>query len=96
LLYPYFSRPVIGLSVGVMLGGAAQFLVQLPYLLKEGFKPRPDTGFSHPAVREVMVLMVPAAFGASVYQINILITQILCMFSSEGKHVLAVVCRQVF
>jgi len=85
LLSPYFSRPVIGLSVGVILGGAAQFLVQLPYLWKEGFTPRPDMNLSHPAVKEVMVLMVPAAFGASVYQINILITQILCSFLPTGS-----------
>lgn len=54
--------PEFGLSVlvfGVILGAAAHFLVQLPVLLRLGWKFNFEIAFGHEAVKKVMTLMIP-------------------------------------
>lgn len=84
-LSPVFSPGVLGLALGVMLGGLAQLIIQFPFLGKEKFFPSVETNFSHPAVRQVLGLMVPAAIGASVYQIDVFITLILSSYLPRGS-----------
>ncbi|MEE8185335.1 MAG: murein biosynthesis integral membrane protein MurJ [Thermodesulfobacteriota bacterium] len=74
-LSAYFVDPIYALAVGVVLGGLLQFLLQLPYLKKFGFLPRPCIDLNDPAVRRVLYLMGPYALGVAVYQINIFVTQ---------------------
>ncbi len=64
---------VIGLSIGTMLGGAAQFLMQVPALLKVGFRFSPLLSFTNPGVRQVFRLMAPAILGTSAVQINVMV-----------------------
>ncbi|HEY0457694.1 MAG TPA: murein biosynthesis integral membrane protein MurJ [Pyrinomonadaceae bacterium] len=64
---------IIGMSIGTLLGGAAQFLMQIPSLLKVGFRFRPELSFADEGVRRVMRLMAPAILGTSAVQINVLV-----------------------
>jgi putative peptidoglycan lipid II flippase len=64
---------VIGLSVGTMLGGAAQFAMQVPSLLKVGFRFSPLLSFTDPGVVRVFRLMAPAILGTSAVQINVMV-----------------------
>lgn len=64
---------IIGMAIGTLLGGAAQFLMQVPSLLKVGFRFRPQISFTDEGVRRVMRLMTPAILGTSAVQINVLV-----------------------
>ncbi|MEO8574767.1 MAG: murein biosynthesis integral membrane protein MurJ, partial [Pyrinomonadaceae bacterium] len=64
---------IIGMSIGTLIGGAAQFLMQLPSLHKVGFRFLPILSFTDPGVKRVMRLMGPAILGTSAVQINVLV-----------------------
>ena len=64
---------MIGMAIGTLIGGAAQFLMQLPSLFRVGFRFTPQLSFSDAGVKKVMRLMAPAILGTSAVQINVLI-----------------------
>ncbi len=71
---PYFGlRPIIGMAIGTLMGGALQFLVQWPSLRAAGFRYRPMLSFSDPGVRQIMKLMGPAVVGTAAVQVNVLV-----------------------
>lgn len=72
-VWRYFENPAEALAVGVLVGGALQFLVQVPLLVRRGMTFRFGVSFRHPGVRSVGRLMVPAFFGYGVYQVNVLV-----------------------
>lgn len=76
---------VIGLAGGVLLGGALQLALQLPFLLKQGLRFRMPSGLWHPAMKKVGILMLPTIFGAAVYQINILVGTLLASLLPGGS-----------
>lgn len=82
---PLLQEPVISLGYGVLLGGMAQLLLQIPYLSRYGVSYTPDFHFRHPALRRLLLLMGPALFGAAVYQVNVLISTILASMLPEGS-----------
>ncbi|HKX16901.1 MAG TPA: murein biosynthesis integral membrane protein MurJ [bacterium] len=61
---------ILGVAISFLLGWAAQFLVQLPEARAVGFRWRPSIDVSHPAVREMGRLAVPAMLGLAVIEIN--------------------------
>jgi len=85
LLRNLFEDPVIALAVGVMAGGVLQLLMQFPVLVRVGVKIRPDFHFNHPGVRRIGMLMLPAVFGAAVYQLNIFIGTLLASYLPGGS-----------
>jgi len=64
-------EPIEAMSWGVVLGGLAQFLWQLPGVLRAGFPFRFRVDWSHPGLRTIMKLMVPAVLGGAAVQINV-------------------------
>jgi putative peptidoglycan lipid II flippase len=64
---------IIGMAIGTLIGGAAQFLMQIPSLLKVGFRFSPLLSFTDPGVKKVVALMTPAILGTSAVQINVMI-----------------------
>jgi putative peptidoglycan lipid II flippase len=83
-LSPVFPEPILGVAIGVVAGGAAQFAMQLPGLALRGmvFGWRFQPG--HPGVRRIGALMVPSLLGLSVTQINITVSTILASFFAGG------------
>ena len=71
-------------AIGVVVGGLAQFVMQLPSVRKRGllFQWRFDPG--HPGVRRIGWLIVPSLLGTSVTQINITVNTILASFFDGG------------
>ncbi len=85
----YFAAPssaCIFLGISVLAGGMIQVLVQLPALYTVGIKLFSfwGTNIWSPAVRATLRLMIPAAAGAGVYQLTILINTILASLVGEG------------
>ncbi|MDH4083221.1 MAG: murein biosynthesis integral membrane protein MurJ [Nitrospira sp.] len=83
-LAPHLQEPIIGVAIGVVAGGAAQFAMQLPSLklrgLLFGFRFEP----SHPGLRRIGTLMVPTLLGLSVTQINLTVSTVLASFFAGG------------
>lgn len=63
--------PIIGMAWGVVCGGALQLLWQLPEMKKLGFSFRFSIDWSHPGLRRILMLMVPAIIGSAATQINV-------------------------
>ena len=84
-LAPQLSQPEIGLAIGVFVGGLIQFLFQLPFLKRAGLLVRPRWGWNDPGVRRIRVLMLPAIFGVSVSQINLLFDTLIASFLMTGS-----------
>ncbi|MBM4271236.1 MAG: murein biosynthesis integral membrane protein MurJ [Deltaproteobacteria bacterium] len=85
LLRDYFAEPIISLAVGVMAGGVLQLVMQWPFLLKLGVRITPDFRARHPGIERIGRLMLPAVFGAAIYQINIFISTILASLLPSGS-----------
>ncbi len=64
---------IVGMAIGTLIGGAAQFVMQIPSLFKVGFRFVPALSFTDEGVRRVMKLMAPAILGTSAVQINVLV-----------------------
>jgi putative peptidoglycan lipid II flippase len=77
--------PIMAASLGVVLGGAAQVVIQFPFLKRHNMLVAPRFGFSDPGVVRVAKLMLPAVFGLAIYEINIIIARQLASFLSEGS-----------
>jgi putative peptidoglycan lipid II flippase len=70
-----------GMAVGVLVGGALQFLIQVPSMRHVGFHYQPLLSLRDERVRQVMRLIGPAILGVAALQINVLVNSI---FASEG------------
>ena len=86
-VWGYYVAPDLGLhrttgmAVGVLVGGALQFLIQVPSMRRVGFRYQPLLSFRDERVRQVMRLIAPAILGVAALQVNVLVNSI---FASEG------------
>jgi len=79
------DKTAMALAWGVFVAGVVQLLIQLPFLWKEGVLVKPKWGWRSPGVQKILTLMVPALFGVSVGQINLLLDTILASFLERGS-----------
>lgn len=84
-LAPYFDEPLIALAWGVAIAGAAQLLIQFPSLIKLGLMPVPKIKRGHAGIKKIIRLMIPAIFGSSVAQINLLLDTVIASFLVTGS-----------
>ena len=70
-----------GMAIGVLVGGALQFLIQVPSTRHVGFHYQPLLSFRDERVRQVIRLIGPAILGVAALQINVLVNSI---FASKG------------
>jgi len=84
-LSPQLAQPEYGLAWGVFFGGLIQLLFQLPFLKRAGLLVRPRWGWQHPGVVKIRKLMMPALFGVSVSQINLLFDTLIASFLVTGS-----------
>jgi putative peptidoglycan lipid II flippase len=84
-LAPRFDEPINGLAVGVFIAGIVQLAFQLPFLGRLGLVPMPRWGWAHEGVRRIMRLMLPAIFGSSVAQINLIVDRVIASFLATGS-----------
>jgi putative peptidoglycan lipid II flippase len=87
ILCPLFGASpetqIYGWTAGVLLGGLAQWLVQVPAAREEGFRFR--WRLWHPGLSEIGALMAPALAGFSFTQIHLLVNTILASLLPEGS-----------
>lgn len=82
---PKMSEPVVALAWGVFVAGAVQLAFQFPALWRMGLLPRLHWGFADEGVKRIMKLMVPALFGVSITQLNLLLDTLLASFLTSGS-----------
>ncbi len=80
-----FHPSIVALAIGVVIGGILQLAMQFPFLLRMDVKLRPDFHFNHPGLKRIAALMIPASFGAAIYQINIFVGTILASLLPTGS-----------
>lgn len=76
---------VLILSFSVVAGGIVQVLVQIPALHKAGLKLRINLRFLSPPVKELIRLMTPALFGATIYQISQFVNTLFASLLNSGS-----------
>lgn len=82
---PFMNPPVLALAWGVLIAGVVQFVFQLPWLKSMDLLVRPRWGWQDEGVRRILKLMLPALFGVSVAQINLLLGTVLASFLEDGS-----------
>ena len=81
----YFAEPAMALAWGVLMAGAVQMVFQMPFLQRIQMLPRPRWAWEDPGVQKIITLMIPALFGVSISQINLLLDTILASFLPTGS-----------
>ena len=84
-LSPLFDPPILAMAWGVFMAGAVQLAFQLPFLARIKLLPRPQSGWRDEGVQRILKLMLPALFGVSVAQINLLLDTVLASFLQQGS-----------
>lgn len=84
-LAPQMDEPIIALAWGVFVAGIVQLLFQFPFLAKLKLLPRPRLGRKNDGVGRIKTLMLPAIFGSSVAQINLLLDTLIASFLVTGS-----------
>jgi putative peptidoglycan lipid II flippase len=97
---PLFTRlglqPIMALSMGMLLGGVAQVVTQVPALRKEGYRHQWTLDPSDTGLREVLILMGPGSLGVAAAQINILVSTILATDITGGASSLGFAFRFMY
>ena len=73
------------LAWAVVIGGAAQFFFQLPFMGKLRILPLLSIPWRVEGVGRCLALMGPAALGGAIFQINVLVDRWLASFLAEGS-----------
>lgn len=82
---PFTQSPAHALAWGVFLGGLIQFIFQIPFLYKAGMLVKPKWAWQSEGVRKIRKLIIPALFGVSVTQINLLLDTLIASFLVTGS-----------
>ena len=82
---PLLDEPIIGIGIGVLLGGIAQIILQVPSLRKVGQSIKPRNFFNDENIQRLLKLLGPSLLGVAVYQINIIVLRNLASFMPSGQ-----------
>ncbi|WP_171407311.1 murein biosynthesis integral membrane protein MurJ [Acinetobacter sp. B51(2017)] len=84
-LTPYMATPIMALGWAVIVAGFLQLALQIPELWRKKLLIPPKVDFKHEGVERILKLMLPALFGVSVTQINLLLNSIWASFMQDGS-----------
>lgn len=82
---PMMAEPILALAWGVFAAGVVQLMFQIPALIRVGLMPRLRWGWADEGVRRIIKLMLPAIFGVSVVQVNLLFDTLMASFLTSGS-----------
>ena len=85
-LFSFYKYSIsLGLALGVVVGGILQCLFHVPFLIKEGYRFKVSFSTSNPYVKQTFRYMLPGLFSAGIYQINIVISNLMATTLYEGS-----------
>ncbi|MDD2233719.1 MAG: murein biosynthesis integral membrane protein MurJ [Desulfitobacteriaceae bacterium] len=76
---------IAGFAVGVVVGAAANFLVQIPALQKVGFRYQLSINWRHPSVQRIASLALPIILCFALNQVQVMVNANLGSSLSEGS-----------
>ena len=76
--------PIMAIALGAMLGGLGQVALQVPTLLREGYRYRPQLNPADPGLRQILRLIGPGILAGAAVQINLLVNTILATGEGTG------------
>jgi putative peptidoglycan lipid II flippase len=85
VLHRHVEPPILSLVIGVLAGGIAQVLVQLPDLRRVGLLVGPSRELSHPALPRIARLILPSVFGLAAVQVTVFVNTLLASLLPAGS-----------
>ena len=79
------SPPIMALAVGVLVGGLAQLIVQIPDLRRCDALVSPSREWNHAALGRIAHLLLPAVFGLAAVQVSVFVNTLLASFLPAGS-----------
>ncbi len=79
------ARAMMGMAYGTLFGGLVQWLIQMPSLLRKGFKFQKQGKIFDESLLEVLKLTGPAIIGGAAVQINVLINTNFASYLESGS-----------
>lgn len=76
------GEQIFGVAFAVLVAGVLQMSIQMPALMKRGYRPGFTWDPSDARVRRVLQLMGPTALGQSVTQVNVMINTLLARWAA--------------
>jgi putative peptidoglycan lipid II flippase len=84
-LDPSFGpKAMVGMSIGTLIGGASQLLIQVPSLRAVGYRYEPILDWRDPDFRRVVSLVAPSVLGVAAVQINVFVDNWFASFFGNG------------
>ncbi len=77
-------RAMIGMSIGTLIGGAAQLFIQVPSLFRQGYRYEPVWGWTDPEFRHMLGLLGPSVIAVAAVQINVFVNTWFASFFGDG------------
>ncbi|MGD0651844.1 MAG: murein biosynthesis integral membrane protein MurJ [Verrucomicrobiia bacterium] len=78
------GRAMVGMSIGTLIGGAAQWLIQVPSLRQVGYHYQPILDWRDQGFRHVLRLLGPSVIGVAAVQINVFVDNWFASFFGNG------------
>lgn len=72
------------LAIGSLLGMASQFLFQVPFAIKKGFKFKPTIDLKDEYLRKMLWMVMPVFIGVAVTQVNTMVDRSLASGLGDG------------
>lgn len=72
------------MAIGTLIGIASQFLFQLPFAIKSGYKYKPYINLKDEYIRKMIALILPVFIGVGVNQINAIVDKSLASTLGDG------------
>lgn len=72
------------LAIGTLIGMAAQFLFQVPFAIKKGYKFKPTIDLKDEYLRKMLWLVMPVLIGVAVNQVNTMVDRSLASGLGDG------------
>jgi len=87
--FPSGIDPIMGMAIGVVVGGMVQAMCQLPSLRKAGYRfpqraANESTWSQDPALRRMLLMILPGMVGLAATQVNLLVNTILATSQGTG------------
>jgi len=80
---PGLDPRVFYVAVGILIAGIVQLVIQFPLLRSLGFRFRWRKPGKDPAVKRILWLLLPAALGASITQVNVMVDTMLAYWIGD-------------
>ncbi len=79
-----FGLGIAGFSLAVVIGAFVNLVIQIPFVIGQGFRIRPTFSFHHAGVKKFFRLLIPVLIGQSVMEINLIVNQRFASGLEEG------------